>query len=175
MKNNTALIVIGVLIVAVLGFVLVKSPKMDKSKPTNSNESLSTTTPSLSFSPSSLKLASGASTTVAVTLDPNQHTSVAATLSIKYDPAKVSIVQIKTGTMFANVLSPVKISGGVAEISVGTPPTSKGQTQSGTVVNLTIKSLSNSSSVISFGEDTMVASLDLQGNILKTMGTLKIN
>lgn len=175
MKNNPALIIASILVVAILGFYLAKSPRFNSSKSMPNTETVSTGAPSLSFAPSSLQLASGKTANVTLTLDPNSHTSVAATLAIKFDPTKVSITQVKTGTMFPVVLSPVKISNGLAEISVGTAPSSSGETQTGTVISFDLKSLSNSSSVISLGESSAVASLDLQGNILKSMGTLKIN
>ena len=79
------------------------------------------------------------------------------------------------GSLFPTVLSQAKLTSGHAEISVATPPDSKGQTLAGAVLTFQVRGLSSSPSTISFDDGTMVAALDQNGNILKSMGALAIN
>lgn len=178
MTNKSALIAVGILVVGVLTFYLMSSSKTSTLNTTQTTPTETVATlnaPSLKFTPATLKLAKDAESTVSVTLDQDKHTTVGVTLAIKYDPTKVTISQVKNGTLFPTVLSSAKIEGGMAEISVATPPDSKGQTTAGTVVTFQVRGLSSASSTITFGDDTIVAATDLEGNILKSKGTLKIN
>lgn len=180
MTNKSALIAVGILVVGVITFFLMSSPKSttQTGAPVETSMPSAVTTitaPSISFSPATLKLAKDAESTVSVVLDQNNQAVVGATVVIKYDPTKVSITQVTGSTLLPTVLSKAKIMGGMAEISVATPPDSKGKTQGGTVATFQVRGLSSASSTITFGDETTIASLDQQGNILKSKGTLKIN
>lgn len=169
MTSRSALVITTILAILFLAYFLL-SPR-----PVAVTKTLAPTKPSLSFSPSTLKLTKDNEATITVTLDQDEHFAIGATLVLIYDPSKIRVTQLKNDTLFPITLSTAKILGGKAEISVVTPPTSKGETTAGNVATFGIRALSNDSSTIIFGEDTLVAATDLEGNIIKSKGILKIN
>jgi hypothetical protein len=170
-KSQTLVWLILIAVVVVGGFAFAKPLLQGPS----SSQVISTDGPSLTFDPSSLKLAVGKQASINLNFNPSGLSTAALTLSLSYDPNKVRIISFNGGSLFTNVLSSAKISSGVATISLAASPDSGGQTNSGTAAVLTIESLSSGKSEITFDSDTMAVTTDQEGNILKTLGQLSIN
>lgn len=170
MNIKTLLLVgLGVGLTTVLTLKLLS---LGKSEPTNLQSS---TSASLLFNPTKVKLAPGEKTTVNVVLNTANHQVAAITLSLNFDPTKIKVVKINNGTLFPNTLSSAKISGNKAALSIATPPDVQGQTEGGTIATVELESLSNSSSTLTFDAETMAVALDQDGNILSSNGSLTVN
>ena len=172
---NKTIALITVILVATLGFYLIKTSPFSSSKTAENTPLQQVSGSSISFDPAMINLTLGQQATVNIQLDPDKLSVAAVTISLSYDPTLLKIVSLKNGTMFTNILSSAKIQNGKATLSVATPPDSKGESLAGTVATVTVQSLSNKASNISFNTDTMAVALEQDGNILKNIGTLKVN
>lgn len=128
---------------------------------------------SLSFTPEKIQASSGEPFTEGVVLDTGDKTVSATELHIQYNPAKIELQTITPGNFLSVQLAQPTIGSGIATIFLGSDP-QKPQKGTGVISTLKFKSLS-SSSQISFTQDTKVAAIETDGNVVDEMTPATIN
>lgn len=99
----------------------------------------------------------------------------AANIVVSYDPIKVKIMSVTPGDFLPNILSAASINQKDVKFTYTVPPASgKGQQGSGILATLSIKPLSTSAFTLSFGSDTLISALGVDGNVLKSASSITI-
>ena len=142
----------------VAGFVLTKTSLELRSKATN-------TGPTLAIIPDSTSLTVGGSATLGISINTHEDTVSAAQLHLTYDPSSVQVLSFDPQTALPVVLEQASFANGDITVTLGANPDQplKG---SAIIGNITIKLLTDTSSTISFAEDTIVAALGKDTNTL---------